>query len=250
MDWFRTTIVWSVLMVPWGVLTVILDALGILLLTPFLGGKRAFFTVGPLWAKQLFWVGGVKLEVLGWEDLPEEIRNEKQPVVFMSNHESNLDPPVLISAIPVPAVYISKKELKWVPLVGWVAGLGGTLFIDRRNRERAIHSIREASAQIRGGKTVVMFPEGTRTRTGAIGPFKKGGFAMAQDAGVPIVPLATVGGFRTLPPGSLRLRPGRYTILFGRPVDPGAYPDRESLMRAVEADIHALVEKAKARGEA
>ncbi len=67
---------------------------------------------------------------------------------------------------------------------------------------------------------------------------------------MPIVPLATVGGFRTLPPGSLRLRPGRYTILFGRPVDPGAYPDRESLMRAVEADIHALVAKAKARGEA
>ncbi len=250
MDRFRKTVVWSVLMVPWGVLTVILDALGILLAAPFLGGKRAFFTIGPLWARQLFWIGGVKLEVLGWQDLPEEIRHEKQPVIFMSNHESNLDPPVLISAIPVPAVYISKKELKWVPLVGWAAGLGGTLFIDRRNRERAIRSIHEAAAQIRGGKTVVMFPEGTRTRNGRLGPFKKGGFAMAQDAGVPIVPLATVGGFKTLPPGSLRLRPGRYTILFGEPVNPGAFSDRESLMKEVERRIHALVDAAKGRGEA
>jgi 1-acyl-sn-glycerol-3-phosphate acyltransferase len=248
-DWFRTTWVWSILMVPWGVLSVILDALAILLLAPFLGGKRAFFTVGPMWARQMFWVGGVKLQVHGWEDLPEDIRREKQPVIFMSNHESNLDPPVLITAIPVPAVYISKKELKWVPLVGWAAGLGGTIFLDRGNRERAIHSIREAAAQIRGGKTVVMFPEGTRTRTGKLGPFKKGGFAMALDAGVPIVPLATVGGFRTLPPGSFRLRPGRYTILFGQPVDPKGFRDRESLMKEVESRIRSLVETAQARGQ-
>jgi len=244
----RSTWFWGVLMVPWGLLTVLLDAAVILLLAPFLGGKRAFFTIGPLWARQLFWVGGVKLSVQGWEELPADIRTEARPVIFMSNHESNLDPPVLISAIPVPAVYISKKELKWVPLVGWAAGLGGTIFIDRGNRERAIRSIHEAAAQIRGGKTVVIFPEGTRTRTGQLGPFKKGGFAMAQEAGVPIVPLATVGGFRTLPPGSFRLRPGRYTILIGSPVDPAAFPDRESLMQEVRRNIESLVETARAQG--
>jgi 1-acyl-sn-glycerol-3-phosphate acyltransferase len=242
----RDTWIWGALMVPWGVLSVLLDAIVILLLTPFLGGKRAFFTIGPLWARQMFWVGGVKLEVIGWENLPEDIRSAKQPVIFMSNHESNLDPPVLISAIPVPAVYISKKELKWVPLVGWAAGLGGTIFIDRGNRERAVNSIHQAAAQIRGGKTVVIFPEGTRTRTGELGPFKKGGFAMALDAGVPIVPLATVGGYRTLPPGSLRLRPGRYTILIGQPVDPAAFPDRDSLLKEVRRHIEMLVETARA----
>lgn len=231
-------------MIAWAVLSVLLDALVILILAPFLGGKRAFFMIGPLWARQMFWVSGVKLDVQGWERLPEAIRNEKQPVIFMSNHESNLDPPVLISALPVPAVYISKKELKWVPLVGWAAGLGGTIFIDRGNRERAFHGIHQAAAQIRGGKTVVIFPEGTRTRTGKLGSFKKGGFAMAQDAGVPIVPLATVGGFKTLPPGSLRFRPGRYTILVGEPVEPSAYPDREALMQKVRADIERLVETA------
>ena len=243
----RSTWVWGILMIVWGVATVLLDAIAILLAAPFLGGKRAFFLIGPLWARQLFWIGGVKLEVLGWNDLPVDIRAGDRPVIFMSNHESNLDPPVLISAIPVPAVYISKKELKWVPLVGWAAGLGGTIFIDRSRREKAIHGIREAAAQIRGGKTVVIFPEGTRTRTGKLGPFKKGGFAMALEAGVPVVPLATVGGFRALPPGSLRLRPGRYTIQVGSPVDPRAFPDRDALLLEVRRRIEQLVETARGR---
>lgn len=241
----QNTWIWGVLMIPWGGLTVLLDAVVILLLAPFLGGKRAFFTIGPLWARQMFWVGGVQLEVHGWENLPEDIRSEKQPVIFMSNHQSNLDPPVLISALPVPAVYISKKELKWVPLVGWAAGLGGTLFIDRGNREAAVRSIYQAAAEIRGGKTVVIFPEGTRTRTGKLGPFKKGGFAMALDAGVPIVPLATVGGFHVMPPGSFRMHPGRYTILIGNPVDPRTFPDRDSLLKEVRRNIEALVETAQ-----
>ena len=247
MSKLRSTWIWGALMVPWGVLTVLLDAVVILLLAPFLGGKRAFFTIGPLWARQMFWVGGVKLEVQGWENLPEDIRSAKQPVIFMSNHESNLDPPVLIAALPVPAVYISKKELKWVPLVGWAAGVGGTIFIERGKREHALDSVHQVAAEIRGGKTVVIFPEGTRTRTGQLSPFKKGGFAMALDAGVPIVPMATVGGFKTLPPGSLRLRPGHYTILIGNPVFPATFPDRNALMNEVHRSIETLVETAKAQ---
>lgn len=247
---FRNTWIWGAFMVPWCLVTVMLDALFILLFTPFLGGKRAFFAIGPLWIKQLFWIGGVKLHVEGWNELPETIRTAQKPVIFMSNHESNLDPPVLITALPVPAVYISKKELKWVPLVGWVAGLGGTIFLDRGHREHAIHSIRQAASEIRGGKTVVIFPEGTRTRTGKLGPFKKGGFAMALDAGVPIVPIATVGGFKTLPPGSVRLRPGHYTILIGEPVDTTAFHDRESLVQEVRRRIVSLVEAAQTRNAA
>ena len=244
----RNTWIWGVLMMPWGVLTVLLDAMVILLLAPFLGGKRAFFTIGPLWARQMFWAVGIKLEVHGWESLPADIRSEKQAVIFMSNHESNLDPPVLISALPVPAVYISKKELKWLPLVGWAAGLGGTLFLDRGNRERAVRSVYQAAAEIRGGKTVVIFPEGTRTRNGKLGPFKKGGFAMALDAGVPIVPLATVGGYQIMPPGSLRMHPGRYTILIGKPVDPRTFPNRDALMKEVRRHIEVLVATAQGLG--
>jgi 1-acyl-sn-glycerol-3-phosphate acyltransferase len=168
-------------------------------------------------------------------------------VIFMSNHESQMDPPILVAALPLPAVYIAKKELRYVPFVGWAAWVAGVIFIDRGDRDRAFRSIHDAAQQIRGGKNVVIFPEGTRSRTGQMLPFKKGGFALAQEAGVPIVPMATVGGFQVLPPGSMRLRPGRYTVLLGEPVHPHEHPDRDSLMKEVRARIEKLVAEARDR---
>jgi 1-acyl-sn-glycerol-3-phosphate acyltransferase len=178
--------------------------------------------------------------VIGWDDLPGAIRAEREPVIFMSNHESNLDPPVLISAIPIPAVYLSKKELMWMFPIGWAAKMAGTIFVDRSNRERAINSLHLAAAEIRGGKSVVIFPEGTRTRTGELGRFKKGGFVMAEEAGVQIVPLATVGGRFMLPPGAVHIRPGRYVVAFGAPVDPKAFPSRDALIAEVRKRITTL----------
>jgi len=236
----RNNRLFGALIAPWGLFSVFLTALGILLAAPFVGGVRAFFTIGPLWARQLFRICGVSLEIEGWEKLPEEIRTERQPVIFMSNHQSNLDPPVLIAALPVPAVYISKKELKWVPFVGWAAKLAGVIFIDRSNRERAIQEIQRAAREIKGGKNVVIFPEGTRTRNGEMGPFKKGGFALAMSAGVPIVPLATLGGFQVLPAGTVCMRSGRYRIRFGDPVNPADFPQREELLKEVRRRIEAL----------
>jgi len=229
------------LMIVWGITSVFLTCVGILIAAPFLGGVRAFFTIGPLWARQIFYFGGVKLEVEGWENLPEAIRCGRQPVIFMSNHQSNLDPPVLIATIPVPAVYISKKELKLVPFVGWVSQLAGVIFIDRGNREKALLEIKRAAQEIQGGKNVVIFPEGTRTRTGELGPFKKGGFALAQQAEVPIVPMATVGGFEILPAGHMRLRQGTYRIRFGQPVDPAGFSQREELIAEVRSRIEAMI---------
>jgi 1-acyl-sn-glycerol-3-phosphate acyltransferase len=233
-------------MAVWGMVLVPVVVLGILLAVPFLGRRRAFFGIGPLYARGLGWFCRIPLVLTGWERLPEDIREGRQPVIFMSNHESQLDPPVLIGILPVPAVYIAKKEVKLIPFVGWAAMAAGVIFIDRRERERAIKSIHEAALQIRGGKNVVIFPEGTRSRTGELLPFKKGGFALALEAAVPIVPMATVGGFRVLPPGSKRLRPGRFDILVGEPVDPAAYPDRDALAEEVRRRIQALIADVKA----
>jgi 1-acyl-sn-glycerol-3-phosphate acyltransferase len=126
---FRQSWICAIPILIWAVFSVALTGLAIVLAAPFMGGKRAFFRIAPWWAKQLFRLCKVPLIVEGWENLPEEIRTERQPVIFMSNHESNLDPPVLIAAIPAPAVYLSKKELKWVPLVGWAAQLAGVILI-------------------------------------------------------------------------------------------------------------------------
>jgi 1-acyl-sn-glycerol-3-phosphate acyltransferase len=232
-------------MAGWALVTVPLIVMGILLAVPFLGRRRAFYAVGPMFARGMAWFCHIPFTLEGWDRMPEDIREGRQPVIFMSNHESQMDPPILVAALPVPAVYIAKKELKYVPFIGWAAWVAGVIFINRGDRDRAIRSIHDAAMQIRGGKNVVIFPEGTRSRTGQMLPFKKGGFALAQDAGVPIIPMATVGGFRVLPSGSLRIRPGRYTLLMGEPVRPSDHADRESLMKEVRSRIEALVATAR-----
>ncbi len=242
---WRDNPVWGFFTLLWALLTVPLTCIGILLAAPFLGSRKSFFTIGPIWAKQMFWVCGISWEIQGWEALPEAIRSNRQPVIFMSNHESQLDPPLLIAAIPVPAVYLAKKEVKYIPFVGWAAMCAGVIWIDRSNRDRAINSIKDAVAKIRRGRNVVIFVEGTRTRTGELLPFKKGGFQLAMDAGVSIVPLATVGGYEALRPGSARVHPGRYVVSFGEPVDTASFRNREELMREVRARIEKLIVEAK-----
>jgi 1-acyl-sn-glycerol-3-phosphate acyltransferase len=233
-------------MAVWALASVPLTVIGILLAVPILGRRRAFFAVGPMFARGMAWFCHIPFTLQGWERLPETIREGRQSVIFMSNHESQLDPPILVAALPVPAVYIAKKELKYVPFIGWASWAAGVIFIDRSNRDRAIRSIRDAAQQIRGGQNVVIFPEGTRSRNGRMLPFKKGGFALALEAGVPIVPMATVGGFHVLASGSLRLRPGHYSVVMGEPVQPSEYPDRDSLMKEVRVRIEALLVEAQA----
>lgn len=226
----------------WAGFTLMLTSLGILLLAPFRGGRMAFHIVGGGWTKMYFPLAGVELDEAGWENLPEAIRTGRQPALFMSTHESNIDPPALIRVIRVPAVFISKQELKLVPLVGWAAWIGGTIFIDRGNRERSKRSLKAAADQIRAGKTVAVFPEGTRTRTGAMGPLKKGVFALAMEAGVPVVPVAAVGGFSILPAGRMAGRPGRYIVRFGIPLDPADFASKEALLEAVQLQLSSLRE--------
>jgi len=243
---WRETGFGGVVMALWALATVPLTVIGILLAIPVLGRRRAFYTVGPMFARGMAWFCHIPFTLQGWERLPEAIREGRQSVIFMSNHESQMDPPVLVAALPIPAVFIAKKELQYVPFIGWAGWAAGVIFIDRGNRERAIRSIRDAAQQIRGGKNVVIFPEGTRSRSGQMLPFKKGGFALAIEADVPIVPMATVGGFRVLASGSLRIRPGRYKLLMGEPVHPADHPDRDALMQEVRNRIEVLVAEANA----
>jgi len=233
---------WAAFTTPWAALSVALTGLAILLAAPFVGKKRAFFGIGKLWARQQLWLCGASWHSEGWERVPEEIRNGQQSAIFMSNHQSHLDPPLLMGAIPVPAVYIAKKELMWTPFVGWAALAAGMIFIDRGNSEKAAASLAKAAEQIAKGKNVVIFPEGTRTRDGRIGKFKKGGFGLAVKAGVPIVPLVTIGGWDVFPRGALRMRRGKISVMFGRAVHPNDYPSKEALMHAVETQIRDMAD--------
>lgn len=239
----RSSYIWGLAAIPWALGTLMLTVVGIFALAPFLGTKRAYFAVGKRWVRQQLWFCGSSWSSTGWENLPEEIRSGKQSAVFMSNHESHLDPPLLMEAIPVPAIYIAKKELKRMPLVGWAAWAAGMIFIDRSNVERAAKSIEDAVNRIKNGNSVVIFPEGTRTRDGRIGKFKKGGFSLAMKAGVPVIPIATMGGWEILPKGAKRFNSGIMHVIFGSAVYPGQCQTRERLMEDVEKQIREMASK-------
>jgi 1-acyl-sn-glycerol-3-phosphate acyltransferase len=243
---WRKTWIWGLATTLLGGLFVVLACIGIPLLSVFVGRKRAFMIGARIWTRAMLGMGGASYRRLGWEALPEDIRTGRQPAIFMSNHESHLDPAAMMSSLEVDAVFIAKRELKWVPFLGQLIWFMDFIFINRQNRSKAIESLRQAAARIRKGQNVVIFPEGTRTPDGHLQDFKKGGFALARDAGVPIVPVALRGGFAVLPKGARSMAPGRYTVIFGTPVQPELEQTRETLMEEVRARISALVAQADA----
>jgi 1-acyl-sn-glycerol-3-phosphate acyltransferase len=229
----------------WGGFTVAIACLSVPLVAIFVGRSRALMAVARAWSDQMLWICDIKFQREGWESLPEAIRTGCQPVVFMGNHESHFDPPVTIGWLDIPAVFIAKRELKWVPFLGQVIWFMRFIFINRQNRSKALESIAQAARDIRAGKSVVIFPEGTRTKDGKLGDFKKGGFALAQEAGVAIVPLVLKGGFEILPRDAFRVSPGHYCMVIGEPVETAAYTSRDELMAEVRRRIEALLLRAE-----
>ena len=150
-----------------------------------------------------------------------------QPYVFMANHASSLDIWAVFVAIPRRIRLIAKKQLARIPFFGWVMWAGRFIFIDRKNGVAARRSIDVAQRRIHDGDSVLLFPEGTRTRDGSLMPFKKGGFHLAVKAGVPIVPVALRGTYELMPPGSLLLRSGTITVIIGEPIPTQGISDEE-----------------------
>jgi 1-acyl-sn-glycerol-3-phosphate acyltransferase len=174
----------------------------------------------------------------------------KLSYVFMSNHQSVIDTAAIVSTLPVSWRFVAKRELLWVPFFGWALGLGGHVIVDRGDHERAIQSMRRAAARIRAGTNVIIFPEGTRSPSGVMGPFKSGGFHLAIEAGVPIVPMTVSGTNHITPKGSLRIESGRVRIRYGKPI-PTAHLDldaRGELKDRVREAIAAGYDPALQRG--
>jgi 1-acyl-sn-glycerol-3-phosphate acyltransferase len=211
-------------------------------LAPFLGRADAFWMMARKYCLHMARVWGVRTELQGWEALPGDLQEGRQPAIFIANHTSNVDPVLLVCHLTCRPVFVAKLEVAFVPVLGAVTWLSGAIFINRRNREKAIASMKRAAQKIRNGANVMAFPEGTRSRDGVLTfPFKKGVFNMAMQAEVPVVPLGLVGAYAILPPGSWRPVPGPFTIRVGRPLYPADFPDAEALRLAAEASMEALV---------
>ncbi|HZL20808.1 MAG TPA: lysophospholipid acyltransferase family protein [Polyangia bacterium] len=199
-----------------------------------------------VWSAIVLGVPGVKVEI--------EVRGRidpHKPYVFMANHASMVDIWAMFLRMPVPVRFIAKKQLGQIPVFGWAMRAGRFVFIDRQNAASARRSIQEAAQRIKDGQSVAIFPEGTRTRDGKLGAFKKGGFHLAIDAGVEIVPLAIRGTRAVMPPGTPLIRAGRVQIEVDEPISTaGLGPsDRQQLLDRVYARIAAMLGEPTVRGE-
>lgn len=177
-------------------------------------------------------LAGVRVQIAGRERL-----DPAQNYIFMCNHVSNLDPPILIRAIPGRSSVLVKRELFAVPILGTAMRMGDMVPVDRQNREAAIDSMREAGEVMRKGLNMMVFPEGTRSSNAILLPFKKGPFYLATGYGVPIVPVTISGSEQLMPKGSAIIRSGTVRLVFHRPFWASQFSDREELIAAVHGQI-------------
>jgi 1-acyl-sn-glycerol-3-phosphate acyltransferase len=191
-----------------------------------------------VWSAVVLGVPGVKVEIKMRVPL-----DPTRPYVFMANHASMVDIWAMFLRVPIPVRFIAKKQLGQIPVFGWAMRAGRFVFIDRQNAVSARRSIQEAAQRIKSGQSVAIFPEGTRTRDGKLGAFKKGGFHLAIDSGVEIVPLAIRGTRAVMPPGTPLIRAGLVQIEIDEPIaTAGLGPsDRQRLLEQVYARIAGML---------
>jgi 1-acyl-sn-glycerol-3-phosphate acyltransferase len=163
--------------------------------------------VSGWWGRFVLWALGVEVEVAGTANVPVG------PAVYAANHGSTLDIPILFAHLPADFRIIHKRSILLVPFVGMFLKVGGHVAIDRKDAFAARRSLDKAIRRIRGGLSVVVFPEGTRSGTGEVLPFKRGSFVLAIDAGVPVVPVSLAGVKALAPRGVLTMRSGRVRLV-------------------------------------
>jgi len=173
---------------------------------------------------------GIGVRVEGLENIPPGVS-----CIFMSNHVSNLDPPVLLPAIPGMASVFLKKSLMKIPLLGTAMRMGKYVPVSRgHSREEAEKSVAAAKDALRSGLHIAVFPEGTRSPDGKLLPFKKGAFFLAAETGAPMIPVVIQGTREMMPKGTLKLtKPGIAVVRFLPAIEPADYATREELMMAV-----------------
>lgn len=190
--------------------------------------------LASLWAKILLLICNITVKVIGEENL---LRGK--PQILMANHQSDFDILISLARIPVQFRWIAKKELFAIPLFGAAMRSAGYIEMDRSNHERAMQSIDEAALSIRKGKSIMTFPEETRSRDGEIKAFKQGSFHLALKSGVPIVPVSIIGSGRIMPKRSLRIKPGQIKMIIGKPIEVANYDieKRHELIEKVRNEI-------------
>ena len=196
--------------------------------------RRSLVVARKIWGPSALGLLGGKLEVDGQHRV-----DFSQAHLIAANHESLIDIPTLFAALPTGLRFLAKKEVKQIPFLGWYATAMGMVYIDRHDPDRAAQSIDRAAGLLDEAESLVSFPEGTRSRSGEVAPFKTGVFVAAIKAGVPVVPVAISGAAQVLPPDGLKFRPGKIRVVIGKPIPTVSLglEDRRHLAEAVRERI-------------
>ena len=213
--------------------------IGLLIAIPF-KAKHLLYVLGHGGVALALGLAGIRYTVIGRENVPPG-----RAVVFCANHQSNVDPPVLFRVLHRRLHILYKAELRKLPVLGRVFEVGGFVAVQRDNRDAAFASIERAAASIRSGNSFLIFPEGTRSKTDQLLPFKKGGLVMALRAQAPIVPVAIMGGRAAMQKGSAFVRPVHVTVRIGQPLETAGMTsdDRDTLIHQVRERIQELIKQ-------
>jgi 1-acyl-sn-glycerol-3-phosphate acyltransferase len=186
------------------------------------------------------WTGirlaGVKVKVEGLARL-----DPKHTYIFMSNHASNVDPPILIPLIPTRTSVMAKRELFSYPLLGKAMRMASLVPVNRKDRDAGIAAVRAAAEVVKHGINMTIFVEGGRSFDGKLLPFKKGPFYLAEECQVPVVPVTVSGTHYVMPKNRLAIKPGLVTVTFHQPIAPAGFGAREDLMEKVRAAINSAL---------
>ncbi|MFQ5480572.1 MAG: lysophospholipid acyltransferase family protein [Thermodesulfobacteriota bacterium] len=190
---------------------------------------RMVHAIGAFWCRIILTLAGVRVEIRGCENISGD-----KPKIFLSNHQGAFDIPVLQGYIPRQFRWVAKKSLFSIPVVGWSMTLAGYIGIERENSKKALKSLLLAAQKIKNGTSVLVFPEGTRSTTGKLLPFKKGAFLLARKSGADIVPLAVEGTKDIMKKGSLMMAPAHATLSIGKPFSTEGKTDEELMAKTLK----------------
>jgi 1-acyl-sn-glycerol-3-phosphate acyltransferase len=223
---FVWTLVWSVI----GMIAAFLDPTG--RLYSYLARKG--------WSAQTLWIGGIRAKIRGIDAIDWD-----KPYIICSNHQSQVDIPLIVANLPTGIRFLAKQSLFLIPIFGWSMYVAGYVPVNRGSGQKAHRSILRAAKRIRKGRpSLLVFPEGTRSSTGEILPFKSGAFILAIQASAPILPVALRGTYDIVSKYRLDVRPGEVEIVVGSPIETEGLgmKDKEALKNKVRGAVMSMFE--------